>query len=410
MLSSIIARKSRPWLLHAAPVSSSAAGTDLGPSMSAVIENATREIGSFQSAQVGYVLDIRVRSTLAAMRDLGRALGGLPGRKEVIWLTATFPFDLVPEDRDVSEAEMAMVTQGIQQMSLGTRAAGGMAEHSRESYSQEIRQVAAELSDAQVAIYPVDVRGLASGMEITSAPSDARQAGDISGRAMARMSDVVASQETMRAIASETGGKAYINQNEIKDGVAMAVADSSAAYTLGYYPQNKKWDGRYRNIKVKTDQEGLELLSRKGYFAIDPAQVKNRKSDQEVAEALRTDVPATQVTFSARAKKNEKGNLGIDFLIDAHTLSSEDASGGGKKFNFTYWAAVFGRGGKILSSRSMKVDQAFNADTYQQILQHGIMLHMDMDSAPAPNEQLRLVVRDERTGFMGSTVGPLLTQ
>jgi hypothetical protein len=58
----------------------------------------------------------------------------------------------------------------------------------------------------------------------------------------------------------------------------------------------------------------------------------------------------------------------------------------------------------------MKVDQTFNPDTYQKILQSGIMLHMDMDAAAAANEQLRLVVRDERTGYMGSVVGPLVTQ
>jgi len=101
--------------------------------------------------------------------------------------------------------------------------------------------------------------------------------------------------------------------------------------------------------------------------------------------------------------------LGIDFLVDAHTLSTDDSSGG-KKFNFSYYAAVFSNDGKIVTNRSMKVDQTFNADVYQQILQHGIMLHMDMDVSPAPNEQLRLVVRDERTGYMGSTVGPLVTQ
>jgi hypothetical protein len=353
---------------------------------------------------------MRVRNTLEAMRSLGRALGGIPGRKEVIWLTAGFPFDLRPQDRNVSEAEMAMVTLGDQQMSLGTRAAGSTANQFRESYAKDILQAAAELSNAQVAIYPVDVRGLASGMEGSGGVSGAHNPSAINDSAMSSMSDLASTQETMRAMASETGGKAYVNQNEIKEGVRLALDDNAAAYTIGYYPENKKWDGRYRSIKVKVNKDAVELQSRKGYFAFDPAQVKDRKGDQEVAETLRSNIPATLVTFSARAKTGDKGKLGIDFLVDPRTLSAEDASGGSKKFNFSYYAAIFSNDGKILTSRSMKVDQAFNADTYQKILQSGIMLHMDMDAAPAANEQLRLVVRDERTGYMGSVVGPLVTQ
>ena len=61
-------------------------------------------------------------------------------------------------------------------------------------------------------------------------------------------------------MARETGGRAYVNQNEIKDGVAQAFADQSAVYTLGYYPENKKYDGQYRSIKVKLNKPGLEIF------------------------------------------------------------------------------------------------------------------------------------------------------
>jgi hypothetical protein len=310
----------------------------------------------------------------------------------------------------VSQAEMEMVTLGDQQMSLGTRAAGTTAEQFRDSHAKDILQAAAELSNAQVAIYPVDVRGLASGMEGGAGVSGAHNPSAVNDAAMSSMSDITSTQETMRLMAAETGGKAYVNQNEIKEGVRLALADNTASYTIGYYPENKKWDGRYRNLRVKIDKDGVELLNRKGYFAFDPAQVKDRKGDQEVADTLRSNIPATLVTFSARAKTGDKGKLGVDFLVDAHTLSAEDASGGGKKFDFSYYAAIFSSDGKILTSRSMKVDQAFNAETYQKILQSGIMLHMDMGAAPARNEQLRLVVRDERTGYVGSVIGPLETQ
>ena len=391
-----------PILAAGGPPPMTAASGDTGRASAQAIAMATAQIESFQSVQVAYALDRRTETTLEGMRTLARVLGGMPGRKEVIWLTAAFPFDLIPEDRNVSEAEEAALQQGIRQMGLGTRASSSTAERQRMSHGDEIRAAAAQMSSAQVAIYPVDVRGLVSGIELTIDDSANRQPLNTSERALVRMSDVTASQETMREIASQTGGKACVNQNEVKDGIAIALADNVASYTIGYYPEDKKWNGNFRNIKVKVDRDGAQVRHRKGYFALDPTQLKDRKPDQEIAEALGDAIPATMVGFSARVKPTDKGKLGIDFLVDAHTITAADASGGGKKLNVSFYAAVFGPDGKMMTNRSMKVDQAFNADNYQQILQHGMLLHMDLDPQPA-NSRLRLAVRDEPTGYIGTT-------
>src|SRR5205085_11786743 len=106
-----------------------------------------------------------------------------------------------------------------------------------------------------------------------------------------------ASHQTKREIAAETGGKRYVNQNEIKEGVALALADNAAAYTIGYYPEDKKWDGKYRTLNVKLNQKDVELRNRRGYYTIDPSQQKDRRPDQVLAEALRDAAPDTLVTF-----------------------------------------------------------------------------------------------------------------
>ena len=59
-----------------------------------------------------------------------------------------------------------------------------------------------------------------------------------------------------------------------------------------------------------------------------------------------------------------------------------------------------------VTNRSMKVDQTFDANTYQQIVQHGLLLHMDLDPQPG-NNQLRLGVQDNRTGLVGSLGAPM---
>lgn len=237
----------------------------------------------------------------------------------------------------------------------------------------------------QVAIYPVDARGLS-------------------------ISTATDSQEQMREMARDTGGRAYVNQNEIKIGVERAFQDEAATYTVGYYPDNKKYDGKYRSIKVKVKRDGADVQTRNGYYAIDPSQVKGYNPETEVGSAMRDVVPATLVTFTARvvpaSANSAKGKLGIDYLVDASTLSAEDASGG-KRLNILFYATALGPDGRVVANTSKKVDQTFDAPTFQTILQKGMLLHMDLDAPPA-NSRLHLAVQDNKTGLVGTISAPVL--
>src|SRR5262249_37245323 len=143
----------------------SAGAESLGARQATQIAQVEAIAQGFQSVQVAYALDRRVEITLNAMRSLSRILGGIPGRKNIVWLTAAFPFELIPEERNVSEAELIADLPNIQHKAVDIIAAGSVAGTERQSYAPKIRQAAAELATAQVAIYPVDVRGLISGVE-----------------------------------------------------------------------------------------------------------------------------------------------------------------------------------------------------------------------------------------------------
>jgi hypothetical protein len=62
--------------------------------------------------------------------------------------------------------------------------------------------------------------------------------------------------------------------------------------------------------------------------------------------------------------------------------------------------------GKSLGAHTIKVDRTFDAATYQQIVDHGMMVPIDMD-IPAGGKELRLAVLDNKTGFIGTVSGPL---
>ncbi len=396
--------------------------TNLGPPPSALADvpsgggrgagspaNTTAQgIAEFEGAQVAYNLERRTLITIEAMRSLTRMLGGLPGRKNVVWLTADLPFDLIPESRNMSDTELAMDLPGSQSKSLQLRSTGAMQEEQRSLYGDQIRSAESQLANANVAVYPVDLRGLVgAGMEATytgAHESDIHSAG-MAKAALSSTDAVRASQGTMEEVAAETGGKAYINQNEIKNGIALAAADDKASYELGYYPENKKWDGKYRSLKVKVAQGDTQLRYRKGYFAVDTTPAKNVNYDQDVSAALQFNAPLTQVSFMAQSKPTDPGKMRVVFLVDAHTLTAED-SGGNKKLNMSLYACVFDQSGKMLSSRSTKVDRSFDTATYQQIADKGMMVPIDLE-VPKEGTELRLAVLDNKTGYIGTVSGPL---
>lgn len=378
-----------------------------GTAVSSAIESAQVAVQQFADMQVGYNLERRTQITIEAMKELSRILGGLPGRKNVVWLTASLPFDLIPEDRNVSEAELLADLPGQgRQRPVSVNAAGSLAAEARQLHAQEIKEAESQLASASIAIYPVDLTGLMSGME-----SSANQGGSVytdtalSDRVASGLSTQQASQGTMREVAAQTGGKAYINQNEIKDGITLAVSDEKASYSLAYYPENKKWDGKFRNLKVKVDQGDTQLRYRKGFFAIESGPTKSTHYESDVAAALEVGAPATQISFMAQAKPTDPGKMRVVFLVDAHTLTAEDVSGG-KKMNVTLYACVYNASGKNIATRSTKVDRTFDAATYQQILDKGMMVPVDVETPPG-GQQIRLAVLDNKTGFIGTSIGPL---
>ena len=363
------------------PAPPSISGDSLGGAASSSLSIAQAELANFASLETGYVMERRTVITIQALRDLARMLSGFSGRKNVVWLTADFPFDLIPMDRNISDEELMADIPNVRQKAVDTIATGAVAGEQRLRHGDEIKLAEASLASAGIAIYPVDMRGImVSGIDVNT---------------------TFALQE----LAAETGGKAYTNQNDIKQGIALAVSDENSSYSLGYYPENKKWDGKFRNIKVKVVRGDTEIRYRKGYFAVDPTLDKNWKPDQEVANAFQMSGPATQVSFMAQVKPTDPGKARVVFLVDAHTLSAEEAAGG-KKMAVSLYAAVYNSSGKNLGVRTTKVDRTFDAATYKQIIDKGMMVPLDIDT-PSEGKEVRLVVLDNKTGLIGTVRGAL---
>ena len=61
------------------------------------------------------------------------------------------------------------------------------------------------------------------------------------------------------------------NEKRLKEAFDEISDELHHQYSLGYYPENKNWDGKYRKIQISAGEKGLKVYARKGYYAKPPA-------------------------------------------------------------------------------------------------------------------------------------------
>ena len=204
----------------------------------------------------------RAELTTAALESIANHLAGIPGRKNLVWVSGAFPF-VIPTD------------------------------HGPQIMNREVNRATRAINSADVAVYPVDIRGLigafvnpatANATVQRGAPAPGPRPYSRRWRPRIRM------QDTMRTIAEATGGRVYLNTNAIGEARrASAIDDSRVSYVLGYCSSRPEGDNRFRNISVKVNRSGIELRHRKGYLAAPPVRAMRRRGSTRWPRAAEPD-------------------------------------------------------------------------------------------------------------------------
>jgi VWFA-related protein len=215
---------------------------------------------------------------------LAEYLEGMPGRKNLLWLSGSFPMQLNADPN-----------------------------HERDLGSDDVREAVAAMMRSQIAIYPVDVRGVSGaggfeGMASTGASSGAPSiAGGSAELATKAYNSVTAGSGgeylQMKEIAKMTGGEAYTGDNDLRALMGEAVDHGENYYTISYRSTNEKYDGLERHIDVKVDGKGYKLAYRQFYFALpeenEVAGKKPNTPDARFVAAKENDTLATNVEHGA---------------------------------------------------------------------------------------------------------------
>lgn len=353
-------------------------------------------VASFQEEQAAYMMDMRVRITLDALKAIGRELSGYPGRKKLIWVTASIPVQLEP-------GENASFT-------------------SQRSYGDDITKTTSLLRDAQVSVYTVDAQGLVgpplANAEFTGRTSNGRMmtGPQLAATSQARLNAVTSAHMAAQMLADGTGGKAYYNRNDLDTAVMKSVADGAIYYALSYSPEDKNWDGQYRRIEVKVNRPGVELRYRKGYFARDPQAIQDESAgvvQRDMDNAMMSLLTATGVTFygsafplKAPAKTGEAPDPNAmkmaetRFLVEPRDINFQPTEDKKQHCSVQFAVGVF-KDEKLVNAASKRMECNLSPETYAKLLHDGILFQVPVE-AKEEKSRIRLVVRDNLSGKIGS--------
>ncbi|HEX4604497.1 MAG TPA: VWA domain-containing protein [Candidatus Angelobacter sp.] len=385
--------------------------SDLPPSLLEQMPDAMlQSILRFGQDQAINQLDERVSLTLAQLGALAGNLAGYPGRKNLIWLSEAFPAYFVPGNTTVG----------------GNSGISSLVQPLVKSYQTQIDHASDLLSNAQVAVYPVDAATLTN-RDAYSSLSNSDSNGQYLGRStrgagrvglgsqqateINRANEAVTdSHSTMNSVADQTGGKAFYNTNNLEKAVRESMDDGSTYYTLGYYPENKNWDGRFRKIAVKVNRPGVKLHYRQGFFAVEPKDYL--KQDPKVlavdlGTALDINNPiSTALPFQAVVvpPSAQNGKVQINFGVDPHAIGFELREDGLQHAAIDCGVRVYSKKGEPMRVQGNTFNAALTAEQYQKVMKMIFPCSQTVELAPG-EYILRLAVRDNTNGLMGTANG-----
>ncbi|HEY1758692.1 MAG TPA: VWA domain-containing protein [Bryobacteraceae bacterium] len=290
------------------------------------------------------LLTERALETKRSFQAIARHLASVPGRKTLVWVSASFPlrsryFDFTP---DMQEAARA-------------------------------------LNDANVALYSLDARGLIAAGRGIYPPGF----------------------ETMDLVSEATGGEVFFNTNGIQESIEEAVEDGDVVYTLGFYPLQEEQDGVSHKLKVEVARKGVIVRYRETYVAagIQTAAI----APETVEQLLKDSLDATQIELAARAEADpaQAGSYKVQVSVNLHDVQFQHQ---GTSWLAELGIGFYVKGTEGFRVITRKFD--FPEKVFAAAVDKGTLIDTSIAFA-GPKGVLRIVVQDHATGAAGS-VGVLL--
>ncbi len=282
---------------------------------------------------------------------------------------------------------------------------GGLSRQGIENQAS-IRSASNECVKSDTAIYALDTTGLQALNTVGDASQGSRRGtGAYSGASMQQQLDSnFGSQETLGTLASDTGGKLFVDSNDFAPAFQQVQHDTEAYYIIGFHSSNSAHDGGYRHLTINIrNHPEAKLEYRPGYYAsADFQHAKNEDRELALNEQMRSDVPATDVAVYLQALyfRLDDGKFYIPISVvvpgsQIHATAAKDKS----KATLDFLGQVKNATGIVVGEVRQTVNLAVDAN--QQVEKKNVQYSTGFTLAPG-KYHVKFVVRENQSGNMGS--------
>jgi hypothetical protein len=265
------------------------------------------------------------------------------------------------------------------------------------------------LNDANIAVYPVDARGLFAGGLDASDPTPKRVSSRmIVGRLNSRMNFNTSVLQTMDSFAEMTGGRAFYNTNDLEHAFASASEDSSSYYLLGFYRRSGDDKPGWRRLTVKVPKHGLKVRARSGYF-VNPRSSAPADHYQDLTIALSSPLDFIALPMALEWQPLTPGGdaLKVPFILEIAFKLPELARGDPYHLNFVVAAVARNEKGEPGGHLAQTVDLHLAADASASNPDRVVRIQGKLELRARGEYTVRVAVRDNFSGQIGSLIAPV---
>ena len=305
----------------------------------------------------------RVQYTYAAIETIAAHLSGVPGRKNLVWVSSAFPSIL----RDPLSGPQTM--------------------------SREQARVIQAINGSNLSIYPIDIRGLVAPYAGPAATETYQKVGRGGAPAPASVSAAMQPNiDTMTELAQRTGGRAFTNTNAIGKAIENAIDDARVTYLLGYYPSNNAWDGKFRKLRVTVRAPDVEVRHRSGYLAVPQSATK---ADERMADLVRAPLESTAIGLAVALEGSA-----LTIRVDPSAITLKPS---GDLFDVALDILIVEtqKSGSLVKHLEKTLNLRLSAAQRDELMREGFSMTRTLERR-APDSRLQVIVRDVPTGAVGS--------
>jgi VWFA-related protein len=261
---------------------------------------------------------------------------------------------------------------------------------------------------ANVSFYSIDARGL-----VAQAPMGDATRGSPGGigmysgsSAMASANNFQKSQDTLYALAADTGGKALLDNNDLSVGIVQAEQSIGSYYILGYYSAKQNLDGRFRRIKITFSGDSSAKLSyRQGYWAgKEFGKFTAVDKERQLQDALVLGDPITELTIAMEVDYFQLNSAEYFVPVVMKIPGSELALArrrGAEHTLIDFIGEVKDEYGATMANVRDKVDIKLTGETAAQLARQPIQYDTGFTLLPGAYT-FKVLARDDETGRIGT--------